>query len=151
MTEENISAIQKAWNKLGSGNLEVLEEIYSADIQFEDPISRGRGIENLRRHFGRLFRNLSRISYSYGSSTWTSDTLVMQWTLTAELAPSRKAFELPGISWLQLDPESGKIAKSREYFDLGKGLYEHVPILGILIKSIKRRIQAEAADIGGRL
>ena len=141
MSAERIRQIQGAWNLLGSGSLAVVDEIYARDVQFEDPISKGRGSENLKRHFGRLFRSFSRISYSYGRTTWTAETLVIEWTLKAERGATAKVFELPGISWLQLDPETGKIVRSREYFDLGKGLYERIPVLGYFLRRVRKSLQ----------
>ena len=139
-TEEKVRRIQAAWSSLSRENLGALEDIYAANLRFEDPLTTGRGLENLRQHFRRIFRNLSHPAYTYRGSTGTSGSIVIEWTLKAELRSSGKAFELPGISWLKLNPESGKIEESREYFDLGKALYEQIPVLGFFIKIIRARL-----------
>jgi hypothetical protein len=43
------------------------------------------------------------------------------------------------MSYLQFD-KAGKVRYHRDYFDLGAMLYEHLPLLGSLVKTIKRRL-----------
>jgi hypothetical protein len=140
MTQDKALEIQAFWNTLNRHNLDSLGDFYSIDIQFEDPIRRGKGIADFTRHFSRIFRSLSQINYTYGNSLQSSNTLVMEWTLNAKMGSTEKRFEMPGISWLELNNETEKIERSREYFDLGKGYYEYIPILGYCINMAKSRL-----------
>ena len=118
MSGGNIESIQALWNTLDSGNLSQLQVLYAPDVQFEDPISKGKGIGELKAHFEKLFRNFSGVSYVYGRSLQVESDVIIEWTLKATLRHDKGAFELPGISWLKLNPESGKIETSREYYNL---------------------------------
>ena len=50
---------------------------------------------------------------------------------------SGKIFSVPGVSIIRYED---KIYSHRDYFDLGAMLYEQLPLLGGLIRMIKRKL-----------
>ncbi|MBW6508769.1 MAG: hypothetical protein K0A94_04400, partial [Desulfuromonadales bacterium] len=49
--------------------------------------------------------------------------------------------EVPGISYLHIAAD-GRVDEHRDYFDLGALLYERLPLLGPLVRAVKRRFAA---------
>jgi len=61
------------------------------------------------------------------------------WDFTFESGGSTRTVR--GASHLRLAPD-GRIAYHRDYWDVAEELYEKVPLLGTLMRAIKRRLKA---------
>lgn len=117
--------------------LDSLGEVYASTVQFEDSLSKGTGLDELKMHFERIYRTLPTVTYEYGRSIASSNCFVIEWTMKSGFRKSKRTFALPGISFLEVEIDSGLIIKSKEYFDLGQALYQQVPLLGALVKIVK--------------
>jgi hypothetical protein len=129
------------YHRLTADNLDLLDRIYTADIEFCDPAHKIRGLDALHRYFAELYRNVDSISFSFHSRHLIDGEAYLSWRMNfrhPKLARGRM-IEVDGLSYLQFD-DSGKVRYHRDYFDLGAMLYEHLPLLGSLVKSIKRRL-----------
>ncbi len=129
------------YNRLTIDNLDLLDRIYSADIEFCDPAHEIRGLEALRRYFAELYRNVDSIGFSFNRRHRVDSEAYLSWRMSfrhPKLARGR-TIEVDGLSYLQFD-DTGKVSYHRDYFDLGAMLYEHLPLLGRLVKTIKRRL-----------
>jgi hypothetical protein len=135
--------IQAFWNTLSLESLHRLGEIYSADVRFEDPLSRGTGIQALEKHFRRIYRRFDSVRYEYGRSVEASNALAIEWTMKSTFRKSGRPFALSGISLLEWDDASGLISESKEFFDLGQALYRHIPLLGPVIGFIRSKAAAK--------
>ena len=64
----------------------------------------------------------------------------MTWTMkfTSSKMNKGKPISVDGITMLVI--ENDKITYHRDYYDLGQMLYENVPLLGLIIKRIKRSL-----------
>ena len=48
---------------------------------------------------------------------------------------------IQGASRLQFAAD-GRVASHRDYWDSGRELYEHLPLLGVLLRALRRRLGA---------
>jgi hypothetical protein len=129
------------YQQLTADNIDLLDTIYSTDIEFCDPAHEIRGLDALRRYFTELYRNVDSIDFSFDRRHLVDDQAYLSWRMSfrhRRLAHGR-TIEVDGMSYLQFD-EAGKVRHHRDYFDLGAMLYEHLPLLGSLVKTIKRRL-----------
>ena len=58
--------------------------------------------------------------------------------MTLVLKRSTNVITLDGTTQLKVEDE--KIIYHKDYYDLGEMVYEHIPLLGSIIKMIKRRL-----------
>jgi ketosteroid isomerase-like protein len=126
------------YKNLDSGNLHTLRSIYRDDIQFIDPAHEIQGIENLQEYFTSLYANISSIRFDFKEPVSSGNTSYVRWLMTfshPKLAGNR-AIAVDGVSYLEAD--DSLVYFHRDYFDLGSMLYEHIPVLGRLISSIKK-------------
>ncbi len=129
------------YQQLTADNLDLLDTVYSMDIEFCDPAHEIRGLDALRRYFAELYRNADSVGFSFSRRHLIDDEAYLSWCMNfrhPKLARGR-TIEVDGMSYLQFD-EAGKVRYHRDYFDLGAMLYEHLPLLGSLVKTIKRRL-----------
>jgi hypothetical protein len=139
MIDPRIKKIQAFWNAMGIESLNNLGEIYASNVRFEDPLSKGTGLEELKKHFERIYQNFPSVTYEFGRSIASLNSLVIEWTMRATFRKSKRSFVLPGVSFLGIDTDTGLISESKEYYNLGQGIYQHVPFLGAIVKIVKSK------------
>jgi hypothetical protein len=66
------------------------------------------------------------------------------WAMRAEFTPVRKPVisETIGITHLRFD-DAGRVVLHQDFWDTGLGFYQHIPLLGQVVKSINRRFSME--------
>lgn len=129
------------YQNLSADNLQTLKGVYSNDVRFKDPAHEINGIDNLTVYFSSLYKNIESIHFSFSEPMIVDSRGYVSWEMT--FSHRRLAGGTPitveGVTYLEFD-EQGRIHYHRDYFDLGEMLYEQVPLLGRLVKSIKKGI-----------
>lgn len=129
------------FQKLDAGNLDLLTEIYAADIRFIDPAHEIRGLDRLTDYFAALYKNVTAIRFDFHHALSSGNEAWVQWEMAFSHPRIKrgKTVTVSGASHLEFDA-AGKVFLHRDYFDLGAMLYEHLPLLGGVITALKRRL-----------
>lgn len=118
---------------------EELSSIYSTDVEFIDPIGKHVGIKSVEDYFNRLLDKAEQCRFIIHNKCSSRDNeYTVTWTMIYS-SPSMnggKPMEVEGVTLLSIS--ENKIVRHRDYFDLGQMVYENVPVLGRIIKRIKR-------------
>lgn len=115
----------------------VMSEIYAEHIEFQDPVHRISGLSELKSYFSRLNKNLLEGSFKFTDESIIDDKVYLTWEMNLRLKKPRKKVQAQGISVLLI---TDKVISHRDYFDAGELFYENIPILGGIIKALKKRI-----------
>ncbi|AXT39793.1 nuclear transport factor 2 family protein [Alteromonas sp. BL110] len=124
-----------------------LEDIYASNIKFIDPITTHTGIDEVKSYFSNLLTQAETCKFDIAdvfqcslqnNQSQSQVTHVVNWTMTLELKNSTKRVTLDGTTQLGVDGDI--ITYHKDYYDLGEMVYEHVPILGFIIKMIKGKL-----------
>ena len=137
MQIETVEKFKAYFNQMKLGNDTILNEIYSDNVIFIDPIHQINGIENLKSYFKKLDGNLIKGSFRFIDESIRDNTAYLQWEMNLHLKRPRKNVKASGISVLTVEQ---KITKHRDYFDAGELFYENIPLLGKIIRSLKKKI-----------
>jgi hypothetical protein len=131
----------KIYQDLSLENIESIEEIYTQDIRFIDPAHEIEGLAALRVYFENLYKNIDHIHFDFLHPTRTENEGYVQWTMTFSHPRIKggQSITVPGTSFFKFSADN-KVCFHRDYFDLGSMLYQHLPLLGTIIKSINRRL-----------
>ena len=131
----------EVFNSLTSENLHRLDEIYTSDIRFVDPAHEITGIEKLRDYFAKLYANVTSVNFDFHEVVSDGLSGYVQWDM--HFAHPRlkggRTIIVPGASFLRFS-STGKVSYHRDYFDLGSMLYQHLPLIGSVVRSINRRL-----------
>ncbi|ODB35128.1 transcriptional regulator [Pseudomonas mosselii] len=126
--------------RLQAGNLDSLENLYSEDIRFRDPLHQIDGLPALQAYFAQLYANVHDIRYAFtGADEVRPGQGYLRWTLHfrhPRLASGRP-ISLQGCSHLQWQQ---RVQVHQDYFDAGALLYEHIPVMGGAIRWLKGRL-----------
>jgi hypothetical protein len=131
----------QAFTGLNKDNLERLEQLYSRDALFCDPLHEVHGLANIRRYFAQMYANVSELHFDFYAFDQISEGQgYLRWTMSyrhPRLAAGQ-LIRVEGCSHLLWS--EAKVYRHRDYFDAGALLYEHLPVLGRVIGWLKRRL-----------
>lgn len=117
-----------------------LEMLYHRQVRFIDPAHNLLGIDALNDYLSQLYQQVRSCHFALRDVVGDSDNMVVCWDMRLVHANlnRRGTIEVSGCSHLKW--HQGKVIYHHDYFDLGKMLYEQLPLLGRLIRVIKRRL-----------
>lgn len=129
----------REYQRLSADNLDVLREIYAPNIHFQDPGHQLNGINALVSYFEHLFSNVTHCRFEIEQVMEQESEALVRWQMRFAHPKLNGGHTIcvPGMSHLRF---SEQIDFHRDYFDLGAMLYEHIPIMGTLVKTLKRRL-----------
>lgn len=128
------------YRHLDQKSLSRLDELYAQDVVFIDPVTRHQGLFELSEYFSVLMENTQNCSFDINKTVHDEDSIFVAWQMTFQHKKlnAGKIIKVDGVSELQIAGD--KIRYQRDYYDMGEMIYENVPLLGCVIKTIKRRL-----------
>ncbi len=140
--DPRVHRIVALFEHLTPAELPRLAEIYTADARFKDPFNEVQGAAAITRIFAHMFGALEAPRFFIRDVVVQGDQCFLGWDFVFRL-PRRRSEEqlIRGATHLQLTPD-GRIAVHRDYWDAAEELYEKLPVVGALMRWLKRRVNA---------
>ena len=127
------------FEQLKPADLARLGEIYTEDARFKDPFNEVTGVPDIRRVFEHMFASLDGPRFVVHEVILQGPQCFLSWDFLFRMRRfDRSEQRIRGGSHLQLAPD-GRIAMHRDYWDAAEELYEKLPLLGGLMRWLKRR------------
>lgn len=139
LPQEIIARFISVYQQLNKDSLELLNEIYSEDIRFSDPLHKIAGLNTLTGYFKTLYQNVESIDFVIHQVIRDENTAALTWTMNL-VHPKLNAGNGISVEGVSLLTFNSKIIQHQDYFDLGAMLYEQLPIVGGLIGFIKSKV-----------
>ncbi len=137
-TQRMVAGFRARFSRVGPELAENLDQLYSADVRFRDPISTVSGLDDLRRYFAHF------AEVSHGARFEITDTVIQPgeaalfWTMTMLDKHGKPERQFGGVSHLKVGE---RIYEERDYFDLGEAVYDHVPVVSWFTSLVRSRLQ----------
>ncbi|MDV7104902.1 nuclear transport factor 2 family protein [Vibrio sp. TH_r3] len=127
------------YSELRTDNLATLQTIYHPDVTFIDPLHQVNGIHALLDSFDSSYSNISYCDFVIDHVMQSDEEAAVYWTMTFQHKNlnGHKPVSVEGHSHLKVQDDL--IIFHRDYLDVGAMIYEHVPLIGFLVKTIKQR------------
>lgn len=139
---DSTSARIVAWfEALEPGSLDTIDSVYTADARFADPFNEVQGIEAIRRIYAHMFATLGRPRFVVHEVVGTAPSVFMTWDFIVPRA--RGELTIHGATHFRFSAD-GRIAMHRDYWDTAGELYAKLPLLGLLVRALRRRLAAPA-------
>lgn len=137
-----IEHIQKTYQAIDSDTIDqgILKQLYTEDAVFIDPFHRIQGRGALQRYFRRLYQNVNSIQFQYGEAVRDGDCIFMEWQMTLSHPRLRKGDPVMVEGTTRFQVRDGLVCVHRDYFDTAQMLYENLPLLGGIVRAIKKRM-----------
>jgi predicted ester cyclase len=117
-----------------------LPDLVTEDVHFVDPFNDVRGVAALQRVMLKTLHDLPGHRFTVTHRAWDGDTCLMRWQFDAEARGGLK-LSFAGMSALTFGP-GDKVARHVDHWDAGKDFYEKLPLLGAVLRAIRRRVAA---------
>lgn len=131
----------RTYKNLDKDTLDSLADIYTPEISFTDPAHEIHGLEQLRKYFFNLYENITTIDFHFLHHLRVASDGYLQWEMNFSHPRLNKGeiIGVAGVTYIHF-ASNNKVDIHRDYFDLGAMLYEHLPLLGGIVTSLKRRL-----------
>lgn len=134
-----VEAFINLYNNYGTTAIQRFGEIYEDALVFEDPVHKISGLSAYQQYCQKIGKQCREINFECHSVICQQNQACINWTMRYR-HPSLswgKPITVQGCTLLHFDE---KISYHRDYLDLGEMIYEHVPVLGRMIRKLKRRL-----------
>jgi len=137
--DPRVQAVVQFFESLKPEDLAGLDRIYSQPCYFKDPFNEVHELAGVRRVFGHMFETVQAPRFEVLDALAEGGQCFLSWNFHFERAG--RAQRIHGSSHLRFAAD-GRVAYHRDYWDAAEELYETVPLLGGLLRWIKRRLRA---------
>ena len=124
--------------------LPALLTLCDPELHFRDPFNDCHGVDAFGRVMGDMFDKLDNVRFKANHVAWSAadaSAALMHWTLEANLrAFDGKPWRVEGCSMLRFG-DDGRLTAHYDYWDAAAGLYERIPLLGYVLRTLRRRIR----------
>lgn len=149
MNVAGIDAYVAFMQSLSRANLNAAATVVTEDVHFRDPFNDVRG----RAHFLRCLEDMLdqiaelRIEVTHAAALLPRGRHVdglerhaLYWRFGGRLAKlGGRRWDLSGVAVITLAPD-GRVAEHLDYWDAAGGLYENLPLIGALMRWLRRRL-----------
>jgi steroid Delta-isomerase len=135
-----IDRIVHAFETLSPAAVEALDALYAPDARFKDPFNDVRGLPEIQRIFRHMYVSLESPRFLITERIVQGSQCFLTWEFRfcfKRFKPGQQQCILGG-SHLVLD-EAGRITLHRDYWDAAEELYEKLPVIGSLMRWLKRQ------------
>jgi hypothetical protein len=127
MTEESVRGLTR--------------ETYAPDAFFNDTLKTVRGADAIEHYFLETVKNAESVRATVQDVSVSDGNYYVRWTMDVRLAKFKRGQTLRsiGITHLRFD-DAGRILIHQDYWDSTGGFFEHLPVVGGILRAIKSRI-----------
>ena len=119
-----------------------VSELYSDDAYFKDPFNEVRGHAAITGIFEHMFKQVDAPRFVVICNIIQNDDAFIAWDFLFRVKNGGGAAQcIHGSSYLRFAPD-GRVSHHRDYWDAAEELYEKIPVLGALMRFLKRRVNS---------
>ena len=139
LADARVRRVVEFFESLRAEDLPRLGQLYADDADFKDPFNEVRGVAAIERIFAHMFRTLKRPRFVIRDVLVQDEQCFLSWDFRFDTTRgSPGGMHIRGASHLHFASD-GRIARHRDYWDAAEELYEKLPLLGTLMRWLKRR------------
>ncbi|AOW11735.1 isomerase [Hydrogenophaga crassostreae] len=120
-----------------------IADLYAVDARFKDPFNDVNGVPAIEHIFRHMFTQVEAPRFVVSERIVQGDSAMLVWTFEfgVRVGKTVRPQLVNGVTHFQFNCE-GKVSLHRDYWDTGEELYMKLPVLGWLLRALKRRLAA---------
>jgi limonene-1,2-epoxide hydrolase len=137
---EPIAQLVQFFESMSPSDAQRMDRIYAPDAWFKDPFNEVRGVRDISRIFAHMFEQVDAPRFVVTEALVQGSSVMLTWDFNFSFKPPLRAGLqcIRGCSHLRLDAD-GRVVFHRDYWDTAEELYEKMPVLGGLMRWLRRR------------
>jgi hypothetical protein len=135
-----VASLVHFFEHLAPADLPGLATLYAADARFKDPFNEVQGLAAIEGVFAHMFRTLDTPRFVVTGQIVQGHQAMLTWDFLFSFKGELRTQTVRGATHLQFN-EAGLVSLHRDYWDAAEELYEKLPVLGALLRWVKRRVQ----------
>jgi hypothetical protein len=136
------SEIAQWFETFTPASLERVQDIYASDAVFIDPFNHLKGLASVRAVYQHMFDTLEYPRFVITTTVSSEYQAFMTWDFL--FICRGQAQQISGCTQFELN-DQGLIVLHRDYWDASQQVYEKIPLLGSVLRMIKRKLSLPAA------
>jgi steroid delta-isomerase len=136
----HVARVRDFYETIGPQDVARIGEVYAADAWFKDPFNEVRGTRAIARIFAHMFEQVDAPRFVVRDIVAQGDAALLVWDFEFSFRRPLPAGPqcIHGCSHLSFDAD-GRVVRHRDYWDAAEELYEKLPVLGALMRLLRRR------------
>lgn len=118
--------------------LDDLMDHCAADVRFQDPFNAVQGVERYQAVLKKMYEDVPEVRFTVTQKGLGEERAFIRWRFEGR-TKSGGRLDFDGVSELSFDKE-GKVTLHRDFWDAAGALYETVPVLGAVLRLIRKRL-----------
>ncbi|MEO8156635.1 MAG: nuclear transport factor 2 family protein [Betaproteobacteria bacterium] len=141
MDRNAIGALLAFYESLTPDRVQDFALYYADDAYFKDPFNEVNRIEDIRKIFARMYRQVVDPRFVVLERVGDERGLFLVWDLGFRMRAWKPQVQrvIHGVSHLRFNVE-GKVSYHRDYWDTGEELYAKLPLIGGAVRLLRRAI-----------
>lgn len=137
--DARVAGLVEFFEALQPRDLDRIGSLYAERALFKDPFNEVSGVDAIRRIFEHMFATLDEPRFEVHEILLQDAQCFLAWRFHFRLRGGRlEPMTIRGASHVHFDPD-GRVAMHRDYWDAAEELYEKLPLLGALMRWLRRR------------
>lgn len=137
--EEDMRRYVAFFEQLEPASLQRFHEVFAVNARFRDPFNDVTGVQAIARVFAHMFATTEAPRFLVDEALCRDRTASLRWRFQCRVRG--RALEIEGMSLVRFD-RYGRVTEHLDYWDPAAQLYERLPLLGGLLRRIRRRLAA---------
>lgn len=136
MSDQTLAAYARFYETLSPDTLEELRRLVAPEVRFKDPFNDVSGVEALIHATAAMFR-FGTPRFEILDRALSRRGGYLLWRYTVDIRAERP-WVIDGMTALRFDA-AGRVIEHIDHWDAAGQVYERLPLLGALLRLIKRR------------
>ncbi len=111
-------------------------DLYAQDAYFRDPFNEAHTLPDIQAIFAKMFHAVESPRFAINERIVGEESVALTWDFDFGLRGTR--IRVRGASVLRFGAD-GRVTYHRDYWDVAEEIYEKLPVLGLLMRWLKRR------------
>lgn len=137
----HLASLKRYFEQLRAEDVAHLGRHYAEHVYFRDPFNEVRGLPQVQRIFAHMFETLEAPRFLIRDAFGEGDQAFLSWDFVFRRKGSDREWSIHGSSHLRFAPD-GRVIYHRDYWDAAEELWEKLPLLGGLLRLLKKRLRA---------
>ncbi len=139
-----VARVREFYEQLSPERLAAIGGIYAPGAYFKDPFNEVHGVAAIERVFAHMFTQVRDPRFVVIDVVQAEAQAFLTWEFRFFVDRLAGEQTIRGASHLRFEPD-GKVGFHRDYWDAAEELYAKLPVLGALMRWLRRRAATPAA------